>query len=280
MDKKPRQTSHEPTRRSGAVRGRYVVFATLSLFFVIPVMTYFVWSMTKATPPRTDLDYDERASWFTMDVKSRPLRYSKFVAAETGKEYKKTDLTIDPDVEQVLHRCASLVQDAAFFENAEAAQTLERFADNRANGFYPAYLLAAWHRENGDDASAERYMRIAFDRADTAIVQRLVDAKGNPVAGLALPPVAIGYDRVIDGKLDATLVLIYPRPTSEANGFIYLPVYRSAYRLADAALPLGVDPGLHPTRLTLLPQPSNGTDPNWFAVPDGAVGRLRDAVVE
>jgi len=80
-----------------------------------------------------------------------------------------------------------------------------------------------------------------------------------------------------EGKRDATLVLIYPRPTSQANGYVYLPVYRSVYRLTDPALPLGVDPGLHPTKLTLLPQESNGTDPNWFAVPDGAVGRLEDA---
>ena len=61
---------------------------------------------------------------------------------------------------------------------------------------------------------------------------------------------------------------------------MYLPVYRSVYRLTDPALPIGINPGLHPTLLTLLPQESNGTDPNWFAVPDGAVGRLSDGVVD
>ena len=65
-----------------------------------------------------------------------------------------------------------------------------------------------------------------------------------------------------------------------ANGNVYLPTYRSVYRFTDPALPLGVDPGLHPTLLTLLPQQSKGTDPNWFSVPDGAVGRLDDAVVD
>ena len=70
------------------------------------------------------------------------------------------------------------------------------------------------------------------------------------VTGHEAPFLAIGYDRVTDGKLDATLVLIYPRPTTEDSGFIYLPTYRSVYRLTDAALPLGVDPGLHPTQLT------------------------------
>ena len=55
---------------------------------------------------------------------------------------------------------------------------------------------------------------------------------------------------------------------------------RSIYRLTDPDAPLGVDPGVHPTRLTLLPQPATGREPNWFAVPDGAVGRFEDAVVE
>lgn len=273
----PNQPAYE---RAGGIPGRYIVFATLSLFIVIPVMTYFVYSMTQAEIPKTELNYAERESWFMMQVKSRPLKYSKFVAAETGKQYKKTDLNIEPDVEQVLQRCARLAQSPDFFDDAEIRDELIALAGNEANGFYPAYLLASWYLANDDADEHERWMRIAFDRADTAIAQRMVDDKGEPAADYELPPVAIGYDRVIDGKLDATLVLIYPRPTSEANGFIYLPVYRSVYRLTDPALPLGIDPGVHPTGLTLLPQISNGTDPNWFAVPDGAVGKLDNAVVD
>lgn len=253
---------------------------TLSLFLLVPTITYFSYKATQATPPRTQLEYDNRANWFMMQVKSRPLKYSKFVAAETGKQYKKTDLVIDPDVEAVLQRCARLAQADDFFENEEARDQLIAYSQDEANGFYPPYLLAAWLAENEAPQEHDDWMRIAFSRAGGALAQRLIDDKGQPVAGLQLPPVAIGYDRVTDGKLDATLVLIYPRPTTEDSGFVYLPTYRSVYRLTDAALPLGVDPGLHPTQLTLLPQPSNGTDPNWFSAPDGAVGRLQDAVVD
>lgn len=270
--------SNKPTdQRAGGISGRYIVFATLSLFIVIPVITYFVYSMTQAEIPKTELDYAERESWFMMEVKSRPLKYSKFVAAETGKQYKKTDLNIPPDIEQVLQRCAQLAQAPDFFENTETRDTLVKLCEDKANGFYPPYLLASWYLSSGDSAEHDRWMRISFARADTAIAQRLVDNTAQPVVGYELRPVAIGYDRVVDGKLDATLVLIYPRPTSDANGFVYLPVYRSVYRFTDPALPLGVDPGLHPTRLTLIPQPNGGSDPNWFAVPDGAVGKLADA---
>ena len=259
--------------------GRWLVVLTLSLFLLVPTITYFSWKATQGTPQRAELDYDQRDQWFMQPVKPRPLKYSKFVAAETGKQYKKTDLIIDPDVEAVLQQCAAMAQSPEFFRSTEARDTLINRAQDEANGFYPPYLLASWHLDNGDATEHDRWMRIAFDRAETAIVQKLVDEKGQPVANFELPPVAIGYDRVVDGKLNATLVLIYPRPTSQDNGFAYLPTYRSVYRLTDPTLPLGVDPGLHPTQLTLLPQPNGGSDPNWFSMPDGAVGRLNNAVI-
>ncbi|MEM9108530.1 MAG: hypothetical protein AAGC72_00735 [Planctomycetota bacterium] len=272
----PPQAEHQHATLSG----RWLVALTMSLFLLVPTITYFSWKATQGTPQRAALDYDQRGGWFMQPVISRPLKYSKFVAAETGKQYKRTDLIIDPDVEAVLQRCAAMAQSPDFFDRTDSYSALLILSGDEANGFYPPYLLAAWYLNSGDTESHDRWMRVAFERADTAVAQKLIDDKGNPVAGYELPPVAIGYDRVTGGKLDATLVLIYPRPTSHDNGFVYLPVYRSAYRFADPALPLGVDPGLHPTLLTLLPQPSNGTDPNWFAVPDGAVGRLDDAVIE
>lgn len=273
------QDNTPPTKRSGGLSGRVVVFATLSLFVIIPVIAVLISPMLAGNSGPMQLDYDQRADWFMLPVKARPLKYSKFVAAETGKQYKKTDLTIDPDVERVLQRCAGLAQGEDFLSTTDARDELLALAEEEANGFYPPYLLATWYAANADADAHDRWIRIAFDRAGGAIAQRLIDSRGKPVAGYTLPPVAIGYDRVTKGKLDATLVLIYPRPTSEANGFVYLPTYRSVYRLTDPALPLGVDPGLHPRLLTLLPQPSDGTDPNWFSVPDGAVGRLDDAVV-
>lgn len=269
-----------PEHNHATLSGRWLVALTLSLFLLVPTITYFSYQATQGTPQRADLNYDQRESWFMQPVKSRPLKYSKFVAAETGKQYKRTDLNIPPDVEAILQRCAAMAKASDFFESEANRDALAELAQDEANGFYPAYLLASWHQHNGGSLEHDRWIRVAFDRADTAIAQKLVDDQDQPVADFALPPVAIGFDRVIEGKLNATLVLIYPQPTTESNGFVYLPVYRSAYRLADPALPLGIDPGLHPTLLTLLPQQSNGTDPNWFAVPDGAVGRLNDAFVD
>lgn len=278
MDRDTDQPQAE--HQHATLSGRWLVVLTMSLFLLVPTITYFSYMATQGTPQQVQLDYADRDQWFMQPVKSRPLKYSKFVAAETGKEYKKTDLTIDPDVERLLQRCSTLAQSADFFDDTETRDELIGYANEPANGFYPPYLLASWYLNIGNRAEHDRWMTIAFDRAHTAIAQRLVDEKNQPVADYALSPVAIGYDRVIEGKLNATLVLIYPRPTSHANGFVYLPTFRSVYRLTDPSLPLGVDPGFHPTRLTLLSQPNGGSDPNWFSVPDGAVGRLDDAVVD
>ena len=63
-------------------------------------------------------------------------------------------------------------------------------------------------------------------------------------------------------------MLVYPRPTSDAQGQITLPTFESLYRLTDPALPPGVEPPLHPRALTLLPQaPLIETSPTGFHRP-------------
>lgn len=252
---------------------------TLSLFLVIPTITYLAWQLTQGSPPRVTLDYTQRADWFLMPVKPRPLTYNTFVAAETGKKYKRTDLSFEPEAEARLQRCVAMAQADDFFTNAANVDKLKAIAAEEDAGFYPAYLLGCWYQEQGDRAAYEQWMQAAFTLAGGAIVQKLVDEEGDTVADFQLPPVAIGYDRVIDGQRDATLVLIYPGPVSDADGYVRLPTFRSVYRLTDPALPPGVDPGQHPRGLTFLPQANDGPVPNWFAVPDGAVGRFEDAVV-
>lgn len=277
----PDKLEQPPTRqRPGGMRGRYAVFITLSLFVLVPAVSVGIGLSMGGGIHTVDLDYNKRSSWFVQPVKPRPLKYSKFVAAETGKQYKKTDLAIAPEVEHILNLCVRWAQDEDFANNTKAVDSLKQFAADADNGFYPPYLLAAWHQLNGNQAEHDRWMRVAFKRAGGAICQRFVDEQGEPVSGYAIPPVAIGYDRVEKGKLNATLMLVYPGLTTDDQGMAYLPTFRSVYRFTDPALPFGSDPGLHPTKLTLLPQPLNGTEPFWFSVPDGAVGKLPDAVIQ
>lgn len=277
----PNQTDQpdEPTR-SGGVRGKFVVGATLSLFIIVPAIAIFIAPMLTGGSKTLDLDYDHRHTWFMQPVKARPLEYDKFVAGETGRKYRRTDLQIEPEVEQALQRCMQLAQDDKFYTNQDAPEQLLPLAEEARFGFYPAYLLAVWHQANDNPAQFDVWIRVAFSRAQGALAQRFIDEDSQPLAGHRLPaPVAIGYDRVIEGQRNANLVLVYPAPVSDDRGYVYLPTYRSIYRLTDPQLPLGVDPGIHPIKLTFLPQPPQGEQPNWFAVPDGAVGLFKETVV-
>jgi len=266
--------------RPGTINGIWMIAAVLSLFAIVPAVVFTIWTLvgeTKALPP---LDYTQRHHWQTMELRSREIEYNKFVQGETGKQYKKVDFPITPEEEAMLHRCVAMVQREGFFEDADRLGSLKALADEYPDQFYPPYLVARWLEHDGQITQAEAWYTIAFERATGAIIQRLVNDDGNALPNYVLPTVAIAYDRVFDGELDTTLMLVYPEPTSDAAGLVTLPTFESVYRLTDPALPPGVFPPLHPERLTLLPQtPTRQYPPNWFSSPY-RVGRLDDAVIE
>lgn len=277
----PARAAGTNPERPGGVRGIWLVLATLSLFIIVPALTIGAWMLLKDDGVKPQpLSWTERGQWFMQNARPRPLKYDPFVQAETGREYKKTNLALSPTDEQMLHRLTTLAQRADFFELAANRDLLEAASAEHPDQWYPPYLLASWHAANGDASAYQHWMAEAFGRTSAAIVQRLVDRQGAAVAGYRLPPVAVGFDRVVNGELNATLKLVYPAPISDENGFVYLPTWPTIYRLADPDTPPGVESTLHPTRLTLLPQPIDGTEPNWFSVPPPGIAKLPDAVVE
>ncbi|MEM9021856.1 MAG: hypothetical protein AAGC44_14970 [Planctomycetota bacterium] len=267
--------------RPGTVRGVWLVVATLSLFIIVPAITIGLWALLKDEGVnRQPLVWDDRGQWFSQSARPRPLKYNPIVQAETGKQYKKTNLVISPDVEQMLLGLATLAQRDDFFDAPQHRDTLLDASNQFDQQWYPPYLLASWHGANGDQPAYQRWMSVAFGRTSAAIIQRLVDPAGNPLAGHRLPPVAIGFDRVVEGEINPTLKLVYPSPVSDERGFVYLPAWPTIYRLADPASPLGVESMQHPTGLTLVPQPMDGSEPNWFSVPPPGIARLPDAVLD
>lgn len=272
----------DPTpERPGSVRGIWLVAATLSLFIIVPTATIIAWKLTGGGgAEQTTLIWADRHDWFMQNARPRPLEYDKFVQGETGKRYRKTNLVLSPDVEQMLQRLTTLARSDTFFESEAMRADLVSYAADYPDQWYPLYLLASWLKVNGDDAGYERSMAEAFDRADGAIVQRIVDLEGEPVVGYRLPAVAVGYDRVVDGKRNATLALVYPAPVSDDQGYVFLPAFWTIYRLTDPLAPPGVEPPTHPKQLTLLPQPMDGSVPNWFSVPPPGVAQLPDGFVE
>lgn len=279
-ERPPGQAGPAP-ERPGSVKGIWLVVATLSLFIIVPTATVIVWKLTSGGGvEQAPLVWAERQDWFMQNARPRPLEYDKFVQGETGKRYKKTNLVLEPATEEMLQRMSVLARREDFFESPEVQSQLIEATSQYPDQWYPAYLLASLARANADPDGYLELMTESFSRTSAAIVQRLVDADGNPVANYRLPPLAVGYDRVINGERNATLVLVYPGPVSDDDGYVYLPAWPTIYRLTDPSAPPGVEPPTHPKQLTLLPQPMDGPVPNWFSVPPPGIAQLPDGVVE
>ena len=265
--------------RPGRVNGNWFIGITLSLFIVVPAVVIGVTWLTGPPPQRPPLVYAERETWQPQEVRARQLEYNMFVAAETGRRYRKANFPLELDDEAMLHRAVQLVQRDDFFQSESASVKLTAWAEQYPAQFYPAYLLAEWMRVNGRAQEATQWRDTAFRRASGALLQQLTGEDGAPAAGHTLAPVAIAYDRVIDQRLDATLMLVYPRPTADAQGRVYLPTFESVYRLTDPTLPPGAASATYPPALTLLPQTPTRQTPHWFSAPH-RVGRLPNAVVQ
>lgn len=265
--------------RPGGVSGLWFIGITLSLFIIVPTVVITVSKLASKPKERPPLIYAERGTWQAQELRPRELAYDMFVAAETGRQYRKANFPLDDADEAMLQQAVHLAQRDDFFDDAAALDKLTAWADEHPTQFYPAYLAAQWLRVNGRADEAAQWRDTAFRRASGAILQQLNTHDGTPAAGYTLPPVAIAYDRVIDGQLNTTLMLVYPRPIADEHGRIYLPTFESIYRLTDPALPPGAETGSYPRELTLLPQDTYRQTPNWFSAPY-RVGKLPAATIQ
>ncbi len=270
----------EPGRdRPGGINGLWFIAITLSLFIIVPAVVIGTSKLASRPQERPPLVYAERDTWQPQELRPRELAYDMFVAAETGRQYRRANFPLDAGDEAMLLNAVRLAQTPDFFESEAVPGRLADWAAQHPAQFYPAYLLGEWYRVNGDAQQAQTWRDTAFRRASGAIVQALNRPDGTPAAGHTLPPVAIAYDRVIDGQLNTTLMLVYPAPTADEHGRVYLPTFESIYRLTDPALPPGADSAVYPRDLTLLPQSLTRQTPNWFSAPH-RVGELPAATIE
>ena len=68
-----------------------------------------------------------------------------------------------------------------------------------------------------------------------AVVLCFVDEQGKPVADLPVGDVQLQFAQVTEGVLDDSLVLTYPRLTTDAQGRVYLPAYDAPLKLTGPA---------------------------------------------
>ena len=184
-------------------------------------------------------------------------------SSRTNKVHnEKIGLNVTAEELRAVLRCgglATLPRDV--FTTDATRQDLEQIAAEHPDLFYAHYLRGTWHRLNGDgDAAATAYTR-AFELAPSALLRHHVAGDGSDAAFAAVPDVALVADRIVNDRRDSTLVLTYPYLETDADGYIYLPVYKAILRHTEADRPAGViDSTGKPLWFT------------WF----GQVGRLPD----
>lgn len=271
-----------PGRRSG----KPLVFATLSLFVVVPAMVYLSRVVLVAIEPSSEvvLAWSERSRWPEQPIRASTLRAGPMTAMRTQSEFRKIRFDLPAEAELMLQRAGQIARDPTELDSPEGAAALTALlaewdallVEREARGqrafegearppeshrFYVEYLLGVRASRAGDAKAAGVWFDRAFRNAPAAIVRRYVDAAGQPAAGGAAPVMALALDRVIDGVRDTSLVLWFPSHPLDERGQAYWPAYRMIYReAAPDALPGEVD----------------RADEAWFTFP-GPVGRMPDA---
>ncbi|MEM7625964.1 MAG: hypothetical protein AAF333_10065 [Planctomycetota bacterium] len=262
--------SHE--RPGLTLGGPWIVAATLSLFIIVPLVSVGAWflliSPDKRADPPPPLAWSERHNWprsqFTV---FKSLERGPMSSARTNKVHnEKIGLRVPPAEIRAVLRCGNLaaLPREAFASDA-TRQILDDILAETPGLFYGHYLRGTWHRLRGEAAEAEAAYTRAFDLAPAALLRHHVGTDGKDAAYAAAPAVALVADRIVNDQRDSTLVLLFPHLKTDADGFVYLPVYKAILRQTDADRPAGV---------------IDATDkPLWFTW-WGNVGRLADVTLE
>ncbi len=243
------------------MRGPTLVYATLSLFVIVPIIVFFAWQVIDADFKNNEnpaLDWAQRAEWPALATTYKSLERGVMSQARTGETYK--DYEFHPDAELVasIQRCAALAASPVFLEPV-TAENLRLETDARADQFYAPALLALWHEQHNQTDEANAAWATAFARAPAALVQPVTDADGRPRPNADVGTVAFTFDRVENDRIDATLQLVYPHARTGDDGVLRLPVFKMLTRITDPAL--------------APPRPNAPDAAPWITYP-GRVGRL------
>lgn len=259
--------SGEPKEIGGLVSGKKVLLVSLAALSLVPLITWATLRKVEADlaidqPP---LSWAGRADWPSPPVKRVTLeRPRSNYGALSESKWRDLDFAVSPQIESATAALHALAVAPEAFASQRTREQLEHAAAEQPDFFYPVYLLGTWHRVHGDAATANRYYQQAFALAPAVVELRYRDPGDAPAANVELGLAELTCDRVIDGKIDQTLKLAYPRLVTDQRGTVYLPAFHAVYRA------------------TILPRPRGyGTQyhvEGWFQFP-GRIGSPKPAVI-
>ena len=253
----PEANSPRRERPGTAIRGPWMIVATLGIALLTPLATVLIFRAVD--DPADDraaaapLVWADRADWpQNQFVAYKSLERGMMSSARTNQKYKDLGFHVEPAQQARLLALAELARwPQPRFAAADTRAQLDAAVTETGGHFYAYHLRATWHRLSGDRAAADSDRAAAFAAAPAALITGPALDGGDTLAFAA--------DQIVGDRLDRTLVLVYPFLAPDNAGQIHLPVYKTILRRADPAVPAGVaEVDEHPRWFT------------WF----GRVGRL------
>lgn len=224
--------------RPNLASGKLLIAITLSLFVIVPTVLLIIFPMIKRDlrqTPRT-LHWSERSQWTPLPATGKDIERGMMSAARTDETYKDFGFHVPPEAELELMRLSRLAHgggDAPAFASEEARERIEagiQSLDDRYD-FYPEFLLAKWHERSGDDDDARRLYAESFAGAEAAILKRYMTPGGEPAVGHDAGEIVIAFDQVENDAINTNLRLAYPHLETDETGRVYLPVFKTVYRV-------------------------------------------------
>lgn len=224
--------------RPNLTSGKLLLVVTLSLFVIVPACLALIvpWVQKDLEHAPTPLHWSDRDRWQPLPVTGKDLERGMMSSARTDEKYRDLGFHVPPEAELELMKLSRLAFGDAEMPDFESEAARERIesglqALDARHDFYPAFLLAKWHELRGHDDRAARLYEQAFAHAEAVLMRRYLYRDGEPAAGHDAGRIVLGFDQVENDRINTNLRLTYPRLETDERGRVYLPVYKTIYRI-------------------------------------------------
>lgn len=231
----------DPAEQGRRIDGRWVLLTLAVLAALVPFMVWrtlrWVEARHAAAPP---LQWSQRGDWPHIPVRSSTLQATGIGRLLGGGDWRNIPFHLTEPEEASVLALRELAM-APDFAADEVRRSIEAQLEQQPDSFYGHYLLATWHRLHGHADAARAHYNRAFALAPVVLRQPYVTPDGDPAAGLELGAIELECNRIEFGQLDTSLTLVYPELVTDQQGEVFLPAYRTVYRLTARPHPTGYD---------------------------------------
>lgn len=263
-------TTDARKERPNLASGKLLLFATLSLFIIVPALLAVIVPWIQRDLERTPrtLHWSDRERWEPLPVSSKNLERGVMSAARTDEKYEDPGFRVPAEAELELMELSRLAHGSEGFPEFTSERARDRMQQGRQTlddryDFYPEFLLAKWHELQGNDERAARLYEQSFAHAEAALIRTYVGPDGKSIKGHDAVEIILGFDQVENDSINTNLRLAYPHLVTDELGRVYLPVFKTIYRIDR--------------RGDLTQPPPVRRD--WFVMP-GQLGELQRVTVQ